>query len=49
MNFILTIVLFSGSVVHQSYKSIEECNSAMYDKIDQVLIKNVKVADCKQK
>ena len=46
MSFILTVVLFSGSVIQQKFDTASACESAMYEKVDQVLLKNVKSADC---
>ena len=46
--YILTIILFSGSVTHLSFDNIGACNEAMYDTIDRVLPKNVKSIDCKR-
>ena len=46
--FILTVILFSGSVSHLSFDNIGACENAMYDTIDRVLPKNVKAIDCKR-
>ena len=47
MTYILTVILFSGSVTVQKYDSLTNCETALYNKMDQVLPKNVKVAECK--
>ena len=48
MTYILTIILFSGSVTHMSFSDVNACESAMYDRIDQVMPKNVRHAECKR-
>ena len=47
MSYILTVSLFSGSVTVQKYDSLANCETAMYNQIDKVLLKNVKVSECK--
>ena len=45
-SYILTVILFSGNVIHMEYPTASVCEYAMYDTIDKVLPKNIKFADC---
>ena len=45
--YILTIVLFSGQIITQSYPTVQTCNQALYNAIDSYFIKNIDEINCK--
>ena len=46
MSYILTVVLFSGTVIHGEYPTKSACENGLYYTIDKELPKNVKFSDC---
>ena len=46
MAYILTVVLFNGTVTYQEFDTAHQCNQALYSELDRLFIKNIKEIEC---
>ena len=46
MAYILTIVLFNGTVTYQEFDTAKQCNQALYSALDHLFVKNIQEIEC---
>ena len=46
MAYILTVILFNGTVTYQEFDTAHQCNQALYSEVDRLFVKNIKEIEC---